>query len=202
MIPLEAFFAITVPLGLVILWRELSYRRQVRSLIQRLDELDSEPEEKSVRPQPSPRSEQAHENPSEESAIQAAADVLQGKTSFVRRIVEGGRPEDLRLEEQAILAVNTHIEESFSPARLAEELHISLRTLERGLSGALQCTPRELIVAMKMREALRLMRDEKYSVTAVAYHLGFSSPSHFSRRFKAFYRKSPSTVTRRANSSR
>jgi len=179
--------------GIILFWREYGNRRQVRSLIKRLNEIDVSVEENS-----SPDTEPIEtEDVTEDTAPHPTADILHGKTSFVRKLIAGEGNAELRQEEQAILAIYEHITESYSPAMLADDLHISLRTLERGLSQALDCSPRKLIVAVKMREAYRLLSKERLSVTAVSYRLGFSSPSHFSRRFKAFYRKSPSEILQR-----
>ncbi len=135
-----------------------------------------------------------------EAAVAAApaeapsADVLAGRSSYVRRAVAGVGDAAETLAGQAIAAVHRHLAESLAPADLADELHCSLRTLERGLATALSCTPTQLIVAMKMREARRLLLSGRFRVNEVASRLGFSSPYHFSRRFKEFYRVAPSEL--------
>jgi transcriptional regulator GlxA family with amidase domain len=126
------------------------------------------------------------------------ADVLAGRTTYVRRLVDGEDGSALGLADQAIVAVHRRLEEAVQPADIADELCVSLRTLERGLATVLDCTPRQLILAMKMREARRLLETEDLTVSEVAYRLGFSSPGHFSRRFSAFYREPPSAVRSRA----
>ena len=83
---------------------------------------------------------------------------------------------------------------NLAPADLAAALCVSLRTLERGLASALDCTPSQLILAMKMREARRMLRSGRYRVGEVADRLGFPSQFHFSRRFKAYYRVPPSEL--------
>lgn len=179
----------------ILLWRESQYRHQVRHLIARLDELELDSSDVDIPgPAPSPETENEITTRSKEHP---EADVLHGRTTFVRRLLEGESRGDLRQEEQAILAIYENIRETYSPTALSEDLCISLRTLERVLLQELGCSPRELIIAVKMREALRLMREEGLSVTASSYRLGFSSPSHFSRRFKAFYRKPPSQMADR-----
>jgi AraC-like DNA-binding protein len=127
------------------------------------------------------------------------ADVLAGRTSYVRRVVEGRGAEVETLAGQAIAAVHRRLTDTLLPADLAGDLHISLRTLERGLAADLSCTPTQLIVAMKMREARRLLLSGSYRVNEVASRLGFSSPYHFSRRFKEFYQVAPSELTKGRN---
>jgi AraC-like DNA-binding protein len=122
-----------------------------------------------------------------------SGDVLAGLTSHVRRLVHAPG-QVVSLADQAIVCIHRRLEENVQPAQIAEELLVSLRTLERGLAMALDCTPRQLIVAMKMREARRLLLDGTHRVADVAERLGFADPFHFSRRFKSFYGVSPSEV--------
>jgi len=121
-----------------------------------------------------------------------SGDVLAGRTTEVERILAGPAPPRRSLAEQAILAVHRRLDGGLTPADLAEELHVSLRTLERGLGMFLDCTPRQLILAMRMREARRLLAGGDCMVKDVAYRLGFADPYHFSRCFKSFYHVAPS----------
>lgn len=126
-------------------------------------------------------------------------DVLAGRTTHVQRLIEGqGASAGLGLADQAIVTIHRHLEQPLAPAEVAEELCVSLRTLERGLASTLDCTPRQLILAMKMRAGRRLLEDGVLTVSEVAYRLGFSSPGHFSRRFSSFYREPPSAVRSRS----
>ena len=176
------------------------HRRQaagVRALLQRLEELA----ETTGAAKPST---QLHENkrraptsdlPSSLSAV--TADVLAGRTTHVRELLDNEATGHLSLADQAVLRIYAHLREPISPSALAQSLNLSLRSLERGLGMALDCTPRELILAVKMREARRLLTSGELNVTGVAYRLGFSSPSHFSKRFREFFRRSPSDVIAR-----
>ena len=97
------------------------------------------------------------------------------------------------LADQTIVCIHRSIEKRLAPGQLADALCVSLRTLERGLGETLGCTPRQLILAMKMREARRLLL-RGARVGEVADRLGFANVFHFSRRFKAFYHVAPSEV--------
>lgn len=134
--------------------------------------------------------------PSVEEAILASrpelsADVLAGRTSMVARLVStSNRPADLA--EQAIVGIYRRIEEAIRPSDLADELNVSLRTLQRGIERALGCTPSELILTVKMREARRLIEDGGLRVGEVAHRLAFADAAHLSRRYRRFYRCPPS----------
>lgn len=180
--------AVLVLAGLLLVQRRT--RRQLDQLMQRIDGL-----EKRI---PSADSEPAAAAPDDanDEAERVSRDVLAGRTSFVRRAVGGELTRPVSLAGQAIALVHARIRDNVAPAELASELAISLRTLERGLAAELGCSPRQLILAMKMREAGRLLGSGRYRVSEVANELGFATPSHFSRCFRSFYRVPPSEVAR------
>ncbi len=106
-----------------------------------------------------------------------------------------------RVDLRATLFIYEELEQPLTPADLAGGLNISLRSLQRGLSTSLGCTPRELILAIKMREAKRLLIDDECRVQEAARAVGFDDPFHFSRRFKTYYEISPSDMQARRNRS-
>jgi AraC-like DNA-binding protein len=188
---LAAALALLV-LVLVVL-RHRGERRRNQALMARLDELEARlaahaaaPAEDAAAPYRETEAERATPNPS--------ADVLAGRTSLVRGALEGGGSGVRTLAEQAIACIHGQLGERLAPHELAARLHVSLRTLERGLDHALDCAPRQLITAMKMREAHRMLRSGRYRVKEVAYRLGFADQYHFSRCFKEFYHLPPSAV--------
>jgi AraC-like DNA-binding protein len=134
---------------------------------------------------------------SSDDDITPTADVLAGLTSHVQRLVASGGGADC-LADQAIQVIYERLDANLSPAQMANALHVSLRTLERGLALALDCTPSQLLVAAKMREARRMLSGGRLRVADVADRLGFANPFHFSRRFKGFYGIAPSQVRTRA----
>ena len=179
----------------------LFHRRQVakiRKLLDRLETLSKAGGEPLAAPSTSSGEHPPGPSSGDSSLDLLTRDVLAGHTTRVRALLEDGTVQGLPLADQAIVQVYGRLEEPLSPSELASALNVSLRSLERGLSLALDCTPRELILAVKMREARRLLEEGELNVTAVAYRLGFSSPSHFSRRFREFFKVSPSQVARRA----
>ncbi len=98
------------------------------------------------------------------------------------------------LARRALEHVESHLDRTVSVADLARAVHVSPRTLQRALKTALGCSPREFILAVKMRSARRLLEEGAYRVSEVAYRVGFENPDHFSRRFKAYYRVPPSSM--------
>ncbi|HSL18544.1 MAG TPA: AraC family transcriptional regulator [Methylomirabilota bacterium] len=112
-----------------------------------------------------------------------------------------GLPGPDRTDLRATFYVYDHIGEPLTPSDVAEGLNLSLRSLQRGLAGSLKCTPTELILAVKMREAKRFLGEEELRVQEAARAVGFDDPFHFSRRFKAYYGIAPSELGRRRDRS-
>ena len=184
--------------ALIIFLVRRRHRHQIQALLARLEELETLDRLVPLSPFPTDLSPKSPED-SVSLLSHGVDDPLAGKTSDVRRIVEGAEP-GRSLANQAILCVYQHLEVNLKPNELAAELFISLRTLERGLSASLDCSPSQLIMAMKLRNAKKLLQSGDFRVGEVAHRLGFSSPGHFSRRFKTFYGRSPSELLRRNSS--
>lgn len=123
-----------------------------------------------------------------------AYDSLSGKIDQVQVLVHRGDPVPREVRSRAIAYVIRHLDDPVTPAEVAAGVHVSLRTLQRALLTSLGCTPRELVMAVRMREAQRLLRVEGLLVKEVAARVGFVSASHFSRTYKHYYRVAPSEV--------
>lgn len=186
----------TVLLGLsgvvlaILWWVQQRQRRQIRQLLARLEAVETETE---IFVHSSGRDESVLPIAVEQgSGDTPADDVLAGYTSYVQRVVSEAGEAPTSLSGQAIFKIHQHLEDGYRPAQLADDLFISLRTLERGLVEVFDCSPGRLITAMKMREARRMLETGEYRVNEVASRLGFSSPFYFSRRFRTFFGVSPS----------
>jgi AraC-like DNA-binding protein len=90
--------------------------------------------------------------------------------------------------------VRDHLAEPLPVAEVAAALGVSVRTLQRECRQALDASPREVILAVKMRAAHDLLATGRWRVGEVAEQVGFDSPYHFSRRFKDFHGTTPSSV--------
>ena len=132
--------------------------------------------------------------------------LLQSLAWHLVRVVDDSQVEPLQLAQGARTAAGTPHEPDFDAVlaeievRLGER--ISLRELaERGGLGRTAfcekftrrfgCSPHRYIVRRRIEKAKRLLLENRHSATAIAYELGFSSPSHFSAAFKAATLRSP-----------
>jgi AraC-like DNA-binding protein len=82
---------------------------------------------------------------------------------------------------------------------IAEGLHMSVRSLHRGLRAE-GTAFREVLDQLRHERATRLLADPRCSVSEVAFLLGFSENSSFSRAFKRWTGRSPAEYRARLRS--
>jgi len=67
--------------------------------------------------------------------------------------------------------------------QLAEAMNTSRATFYRKLSSISELTPNEFILLVRLKKAAELLLENDYRVNEIAYIVGFSSPSYFSKCF-------------------
>ena len=92
---------------------------------------------------------------------------------------------------RAIALMEAHIESPIPPSRIAEELGISTRQLERLFGRYLNSTPKHYFMEQRLHRARNMLLQTEQSVTEIAMACGFRSPSHFSKVYRGFYGSSP-----------
>jgi AraC family transcriptional regulator, glycine betaine-responsive activator len=90
----------------------------------------------------------------------------------------------IRLMEQKI-------EEPESPAELATSVGISTRQLERLFRRYLNRSPKRYYMELRLQKARHLLLQTDMSVINVALACGFTSPSHFSKCYRTYFRTTP-----------
>ena len=83
---------------------------------------------------------------------------------------------------------------TFTIDKLAAKLATSRSSLNRKSQQAFQLSAGQYIHQQRMTLALSLIKEQKYSVSEVAYATGFESLAYFSRAFKKYFGESPSTI--------
>ncbi|MET1079794.1 MAG: AraC family transcriptional regulator [Pseudomonas sp.] len=83
-----------------------------------------------------------------------------------------------------------------SAERIAQTLHLSLRSLQRHLAQEGLSYDR-LLAETRQQLALRHLRDPRCSISEIAYLLGFADTSSFSRAFKRWTGEAPSQYRER-----
>ncbi|SHJ08988.1 helix-turn-helix domain-containing protein [Pseudozobellia thermophila] len=76
---------------------------------------------------------------------------------------------------------------------LACDMHVSRSTLFRKLKGLTGMSPQEFMRTERLKCAAGLLEQGPSRISDVAYQVGFSDPNYFSKCFRKFFGKSPST---------
>lgn len=84
---------------------------------------------------------------------------------------------------------------SFSTTDLSRGLNLSRVHLYRKTKELFGTAPSELIRNFRLNKALALLEQRQWTVSEITYRTGFTSPSYFSKCFKALYGKTPSEYT-------
>ncbi|MEL7162076.1 MAG: AraC family transcriptional regulator, partial [Bacteroidota bacterium] len=82
-------------------------------------------------------------------------------------------------------------EEHLNIPLLCEELGVSRSVLFAKFRAWTDQTPKEYIVAARMRRAARLLESGKYQVSEVCYRVGYRTPSYFGKAFRKHFSLSP-----------
>ncbi len=90
-----------------------------------------------------------------------------------------------------IARMEASIEEPISPAQLAADAGMSTRQLERLFRRYLNRSPKRYYMETRLGRARNLLMQTEMSIIEVALASGFSSPSHFSKCYRAQYGSTP-----------
>lgn len=92
---------------------------------------------------------------------------------------------------EVIAEMERTVENPASPALLAKNANMSTRQLERLFKRYLGTSPKRHFMRLRLREAYRLLVQSRLPITEVALSTGFTSPSHFSKCFRAEFGCTP-----------
>jgi AraC family transcriptional regulator len=94
-----------------------------------------------------------------------------------------GRLPDVSIE-RVQQYIETHYPEALTVAQLAAVAGFSERHFTRGFRAATARTPMQFVMEVRIRNAMRLIREGLHSITETAYLCGFGGAQHFSVAFK------------------
>jgi transcriptional regulator GlxA family with amidase domain len=92
---------------------------------------------------------------------------------------------------QVIREMEQNIEDPISPSILAREVGMSTRQLERLFRRYLNRSPKRYYMELRLGKARNLLMQTDMSIINVALACGFTSPSHFSKCYRAHYGTTP-----------
>ena len=90
-----------------------------------------------------------------------------------------------------IARIEGNLEDPISPAQLAQDAGMSTRQLERLFRRYLNRSPKRYYMETRLARARNLLMQTDMSIIEVALASGFSSPSHFSKCYRALYGGTP-----------
>lgn len=102
----------------------------------------------------------------------------------------------LSLDDSFINRLNALIrrkmgDSSFSVDNMAEAMRLSRVQLYRKVKALSNYSPVEILRILRLREAERLLATTEKGVSEVAYEVGFTSPSYFTKCYKDYFGKNP-----------
>jgi len=91
----------------------------------------------------------------------------------------------------AIAAMELHLEDPLPLPAIARRSGLSIRQLERAFRRHLGRGPLRYYRELRLRHARHLLMQGEHSILGVALASGFTSPSHFARRYRELFSRSP-----------
>lgn len=104
-----------------------------------------------------------------------------------------GEPQETTLSARFKLLVEENLADpELHPAQLAATLNIHPTTLNRNISAATGMTPIEYLTAIRLQQALTLIRTTSRSFKEIAEECGFANANYFAKVFRKKFGCSPS----------
>lgn len=100
--------------------------------------------------------------------------------------------EDAFLEKLHQLIHTNLMDAEFGVPELAAAAHLSQMQLYRKLKALTGKTPSRFIRSYRLHQAMDLLKQGHLTVSEVAYEVGFTDPSYFSRTFQEEFKRNPS----------
>lgn len=133
----------------------------------------------------------------DEPSPRALAELEQATEEMVTRYLAIRDKSDIHNQVRAAL-FECLPEGGVNAERIAEQLHMSSRTLQRRLDE-IGKSFRSVLNDVRRDLALRYIQDKSLSLTEISYLLGFSEPSSFTRAFRGWTGSAPSQARIESN---
>lgn len=88
---------------------------------------------------------------------------------------------------EAVLLMESNLEEPLTPDELASYVNISRRQLERLFRSYLHCTPTQYYLGLRLRNARLLLLQTEKSIVEISLACGFASAPHFSKCYRDLF---------------
>jgi signal transduction histidine kinase/ligand-binding sensor domain-containing protein/DNA-binding response OmpR family regulator len=109
-----------------------------------------------------------------------------------------------KMDEEFLQKVINYIEinienTELSVDMLAQNMNLSRSQVYRKIKALTDYTANEFIRQIRLKKSLKLLSEGNMNISEIAYSVGFSSQSYFTRSFKEYYGKSPSEMKNQSN---
>lgn len=101
------------------------------------------------------------------------------------------------LLSEILAYMNKRITEPITIEEICHEFYISRSSLQALFKTHLNTSPKNYLLNIKLQKSKELIRQNQYTISEIAYRLGFSSIHYFSRLFKKYFNTTPSAYARK-----
>ncbi len=101
------------------------------------------------------------------------------------------------LLSEILAYMNKRIADPVTIEEICHEFYISRSSLQALFKTHLNTSPKNYLLNIKLQKSKELIRDNQYTISEIAYRLGFSSIHYFSRLFKKYFNTTPSAYARK-----
>lgn len=102
------------------------------------------------------------------------------------------QPQKIEFMEKFLACVDKKLDSpTLSVEDISQEMCVSRVQLYRKVKSLAQKSPVEIIRERRLQRASELLQDPSLSISEVAYRVGFSAPSYFTKCYKEFFGKNP-----------
>ena len=101
------------------------------------------------------------------------------------------------LLSEILTYMNARIAEPVTIEEICHEFFISRSSLQALFKTHLNTSPKNYLLNIKLQKSKELIRENQYTISEIAYMLGFSSIHYFSRLFKKYFNITPSAYIKK-----
>ncbi|WP_024768069.1 alpha/beta fold hydrolase [Aquimarina macrocephali] len=111
------------------------------------------------------------------------------------KMYRGKLPQYNSFLEKVLQNIDNHISnEHYGVEMMCKEIGVSERQLQRKIKAITNKSPNRLISSVRLHRAKELLVSEQKTIAEIAFQMGFSNPSYFSKCFKKEFAVSPSDL--------
>ena len=99
-----------------------------------------------------------------------------------------------KIIETSLAFIEDHIEEPLSVDSVSKKFNMSKFYFHRLFSAIMGCSLNQYILSRRLNYAVKLIQEDRLSLTEIAYQLNFGSQSSFTRAFKRQFQLAPSSL--------